>query len=80
MTILQALMIMAGARTSLLELLREAGVAAPDLKPKADEWIVALESAADVPNLVRLASLLPSEIANVAQGRVFPKDHPSDAI
>ena len=81
MTLLDIITKWAGISGSkLIEFLEAAAAAAPDLAPKAEEWIDALKAAGSPENLVALASVLPAEIANIAQGKLDPRDHPSDDI
>jgi len=80
MTILQILEKLAGGSLNVIAFLERAAEAAPDLAPKAQELIALLQSAASQANLVAVASALPGEIANIAQGKLEPKDHPSDAV
>jgi hypothetical protein len=79
-TILQLLEKAAGAGASLILLLEEIARKMPDLAPAAHEWIKLLNSAATQANLIALAEALPRELANIGQGIIQPKDHPSDAI
>jgi hypothetical protein len=79
MTILDILNRFASAGDGLVAFLTRAGAAAPDLKPKADEWIARLQEAVSLKNLTTLASVLPGEIANIAQGKLEPRSHPSDS-
>lgn len=51
----------------------------PDLAPKAQELAAKLATAIAADNLVALASALPAEIAQIAQGKLDPREHPSDA-
>ena len=80
MTILELISRWAGASGDLVALLTAAGNAAPDLKPKADEWIDKLGAAVSPENLANLAAALPAEAADILRGHLNPKDHPSDAI
>lgn len=80
MTILEALLKLTGSMPGLVTLLEAAALAAPDLKPKIDQWIQALTQSASKDNLVSLAAALPAEIARIAQFKVDPHSHPSDAI
>ena len=52
----------------------------PDVAPKAQELAGKLNAPVSQENLVKLASVLPAEIANIAQGKIDPRDHPSDSI
>lgn len=80
MTLLQLITQAATGGGALRDFLVAAGNASPDLKPKADEWIAALDAAVSQENLVSLASALPAEIANISQGKLDPRSHPSDSI
>lgn len=82
MDILKALGILTGGSVvPLVDLLRQAGARAPDLKPTTDQWIGKLEGAASPANLVKLAPVVKAEIAKaIKEGRLDPRDHPGDAI
>lgn len=79
MTILELLSKMVGPAGGLLKFLERAGQTAPDLKPVADEWIAKLSAAIAQENIINLAKVLPEEIANIASGKIEPRDHPSDS-
>ena len=79
MTILDLLLKAAGAPVArLIEVLEAAAVKAPDLAGEIGGIVAALKSAASTENLVKLASELPAEIANIARGKLAPRDHPRD--
>lgn len=80
MTILDVLNKLSAGATDLVGFMEKVGEKAPDLKPIADSWIASLNEGIAPDNLVNLASVLPGEIAALAQGKVTPKDHPSDSI
>ena len=52
----------------------------PDLAAQIDPLIAALDAPLALDNLVNLASILPGEIAAIAQGRIDPRSHAGDAI
>jgi len=79
MTILDILQKAAGAAGALVAVLNRAKAALPDLAPEVDKIITELNTAISANNLVALAEALPKEIANIAQGKLDPRDHPSDA-
>lgn len=80
MTLLELLQRAAGAPVAkLIEILRAGAAAAPDLADEAEAIIRALQEAIPVSNLVAIAEALPREIADIAQGKIDPRDHPSDA-
>lgn len=80
MTILEGLTKLTGGMVGLVDLLESVADRLPDLAPTAQGWANALRQTATTENLVALATALPKEIADIAQGKVDPKDHPSDAI
>lgn len=61
---------------SLLELLAQAQ---PEVAEQVASIIAKLKAAIPVGNLVAVAEALPKELANIAQGKLDPRDHPSDA-
>lgn len=78
MTLLDLLNKLAGAGDELVEFLTRAKLAAPDLAPLVDEWLIRLNQAISVQSLIALATALPKELGDIAQGKIKPKDHPSD--
>lgn len=80
MTLLEALVKLAGASSSLENLLRSAGDLSPDLKPVADEWLAKLGTALTPEGLAGVAMALPAEARDILRGLLKPEDHPSDAI
>lgn len=79
MTLLALLKLAGGAADDLLHFLNTVGQRFPDLAPKAQELSAALSAAVTSDNLVALASELPKELVNIAQGKIQPRDHASDA-
>jgi hypothetical protein len=79
-TLLDLLNKAAGSAAGLVALLERVRLNYPDLASTAEEWLLNLSSAVSQKNLVALAAALPAEIANIATGKLDPKDHPSDAI
>ena len=80
MTLLDLLKKAAFAGDDLVQFLNVIAQRYPDVAPKAQELVAALSAAVAAENLVALATALPGEIANIAQGKLDPRDHPSDAI
>ena len=62
---------------NLIAFLRAAGDASPDLKPTADQWIEKLEGARID---ATLAAIIKGEVSDIIQGRISPRDNPSNAI
>lgn len=80
MTILDLLSKAAGFPTSkLIEILRAFAAAVPDSAAEVNAIIAKLEAAIPLDNLISVAEALPRELANIAQGIIEPRDHPSDA-
>jgi hypothetical protein len=79
MTLLDILIKAGLAGAGLIALLRKAALQAPDLADAINKLIDELLAVVDQNNLVRLATVLPAEIANIAQGKIDPKDHASDS-
>ena len=52
---------------------------APDLADEARAIMEKLNAAVPLENLLSIAAVLPVEIANIAAGKIDPRDHPSDA-
>jgi hypothetical protein len=80
MTLLEILNRLALSGSELVLLLEALKLKAPDLAPQIDEWLAKLNDSIGTEALVSLATVLPSEIANIAQGQLDPHDHPSDSI
>jgi len=80
LTLLDLLKKAAFAGDDLVQFLNVIAQRYPDVAPKAQELVAALSAAVAAENLVALATALPGEIANIAQGKLDPRDHPSDAI
>ena len=80
MTVIQLLEKAAGLPADLLiSLLRTLASAQPDFAASIEGIIAKLEAAVPVANLIAVAEALPKEIANIAQGKIDPRQHPSDA-
>lgn len=79
MTILDIIQKAAGAAGALVALLNRVKDELPDLAPEVDKVLAGLNAAISAESLVSLASALPGEIANIAQGKIEPREHPSDA-
>ena len=79
MTILDILTKAGLASAGIIALLEQVAVELPDLAPQLQELILKLEAAVAPEALVALAASLPAEIMNIAQGKIIPANHPSDA-
>jgi hypothetical protein len=80
MTILDFITLAATGGGALREFLVSAGNASPEIKPKADEWIAKLDAAIAPENLAALGTAVIGELGNISQGKLDPREHPSDAI
>ena len=81
MSILEILKLITGASaTGLVDLLKGVSAKAPDLAPLAEEWIAKIATAASPANLLAVNTAVVAELANIAQGKLDPHDHPSDSI
>ena len=78
--IYQWLLRFTGPMPNLIEFLKKAGDASPDLKPTADKWIGVLQNAALPANLLLVATLIPAELLNIGSGKIDPRDSPSNAV
>lgn len=63
----------------LIALLRTLASAQPAFAAQVESIIAKIEAAIPLDNLVAVAEALPAELANIAQGKIDPRDHPSDA-
>jgi len=79
MTLLDLLKKALGGLDPLEDKLKAVAEAAPDAAPLINELLGKLAGAVPVENLVALAAALPGEIADIAKGKLDPRDHPSDA-
>lgn len=79
MTILQMLQKAGLAVADVEAVLAKAGDALPDLKPQIDDIVAKLNASIDPANLVAVAQAIPTELMNIAQGKLDPHDHPGDA-
>ena len=68
-----------GSLPNLVALLESVAANAPDLAPKAREWIEALNGVAGPANLANVGAAVMRELADIGQGKIVPKNHPSDA-
>ncbi len=81
MTIFDILKLAAGfSAEELTAFLNSIAQKFPDLAPAAMKLLADLAAAAAPANLVALAEALPKELASIGQGRLDPRDHPSDSI
>jgi hypothetical protein len=78
MTLLDILIKAGLAGSGLIALLRKAAEQAPDLAPAINKLIDDLLAVVSQDNLVRLATVLPREIADIFQGKIDPRDNPSN--
>lgn len=80
MSLLDLIIRAAGEPASkLISILRAVAAAAPSLAADAEAIIAKLEEPLAIGNLVAVAEMLPGEIANIVQGKLDPREHPSDA-
>lgn len=80
MTLIDLLKKAAFAGDDLLKFLNNVAQQFPDLATKAQELAASLSVAISAENLVSVAAALPAEIANIAQGKLDPRQHPSDMV
>ena len=80
MRLVDILSLLTGSAAPLLSFLRDVGARFPDLQPTAHNLIEQLQEAVSQERLVELATMLPKEIADIARGKIEPRDHPSDSI
>ena len=80
MTILELITKAAAASAGLVRLMDDIEAKAPDAKPQIDALRALLAQAVDPANLANLVVVVGSELRDIAQGRIAPKSHPSDAI
>jgi hypothetical protein len=78
MSILDILMRAGGAGATLVALLVKAKAFAPVLADEVDKILAELGSTIEPDSLIALAEALPRELANIAQGKLDPRRHPSD--
>lgn len=80
MTLLMVLQLAAGkSATEIRDFLNSVALRVPDLAPTAQRLLIALNSAVSAENLAALATALPKEIADIASGKLDPREHPSDS-
>lgn len=63
---------------ALVAFLERVATELPDLKPMADEWIAALNTALTPENLVAAGTTALSELSQIGQGKFSGRPHPSD--
>jgi len=80
LTLLDLIRKAAGPADDLLQFLNMVGQRFPDLDPAARELLAKLTAAVEIQSLTALASALPAEIANIAQGKLDGRRHPSDLV
>jgi len=78
MTLLDIIRKLAGPAADLTAFLSAAGAKYPDLEPRASDLAAKLSTAVSADSLVTLASELPKEIADILQGKLDGRRHPSD--
>ena len=78
MTILDILLKAGGAAAGLVGLLNHIKVKYPDSAIEIDKILAGLAQAVAPESLISLAESLPKELANIAQGKLDPRRHPSD--
>jgi hypothetical protein len=78
MTLLDILLKAGAAGPALIDLLTKVKGLYPDLAPEVDKILSGLTDAVSPENLIALAEALPREIADIAQGHLDPRRHPSD--
>lgn len=78
MTLLEVLTKAGGAAAELVDLLARIREKAPEVAEEISKILDALNQAILPENLVGLAESLPRELANIAQGQLDPRRHPSD--
>lgn len=62
----------------LIAFLERVGTEMPDLKPKADDLIAALNTALSGENLVAIGGAVLAELGQIGQGKFSGRPHPSD--
>lgn len=80
MTLLDILKKAAGEAGDVKKALESVIEKFPDAAPIVQPALDALATAVPAEALVGLASALPGEILNIAQGKLEPREHPGDAI
>lgn len=80
MTLLDILKKAAGEAGDVKKVLEAVIEKFPDAAPIVQPALDVLATAVPAEALVNLASALPGEILNIAQGQLDPREHPGDAI
>lgn len=65
---------------TILALWRKIGEASPDALEKIEEQIAKMSAPLAPTNILAVSQLVLPEALNIAQGKLEPKDHPSDLI
>lgn len=78
MTYLDVLIKAGLAVGGLIAMLRKLAEQFPDYAPAINKYVDELLSVVTQDNLVRLATVLPREIADIFQGKIDPRDNPSN--
>jgi uncharacterized membrane protein len=78
MSIIDILLKAGVAAAELVKLLIRAKEIAPDLAAEVDKILAELAAAVEPTHLIALAEALPRELANISQGQIDPRRHPSD--
>lgn len=78
MSLLDVLMKAGGAAAEIVDLLCRIRERAPETAAEVGKVLDALNHAILPENIVSLAESLPRELANIAQGQLAPRRHPSD--
>lgn len=63
---------------ALASFLRELVDKVPTAGPQVEEWIVKLYAPLSAENILALLTQLPKEALDIAQGKIVPRQHPSD--
>lgn len=81
MTALQILQILVGASApEIVALLQKLASLSPDSAGRIQEILAELNEATGIANLTAVSAAVLKELGDIAQGRVDPRDHPSDGI
>ena len=80
MTVLDVLKKLFSGADDLAAFLAKIAADFPDLAPKAQEFVAALGAAASPANLAALGGSIPGELLKLSQGKVDPRDNPSNSI
>jgi hypothetical protein len=78
MSILEILVKAGAAGGKLVALLESLAAKYPDAAEEVNKILAELATVVAPDNLIALAEALPRELANIAQGQLDPRRHPSD--